>query len=389
MDDDMDLMIRRADPERDGEVRRLEPLALQELWQRMADRDDRQRRRRRTRTLATVGVVVVVCGTTVGVAMGTLPADGPAPSAAAAQLRTIAAHAVAPVNMPANGSWLRRTLAFSITSPSPDAPTGATVAGTMSTWASGTKSCREVAFQPVQFSSSTREAAWQAAGLSTSPIASKGPDGYCTTAAPTAYAQTHPSSVLSNGILPIDVSALTSDPAMLASELEAGTTGIPSLDTVTSSSTADPSQDPISSTEVPFARAALLLLAPVTGTWPGFRSVVYQALSLLPHVSALGTTTTHTGASGQGFAASTRPGAVAIVVDGGGNLLEVRNFPDWIVQWVDLVVTAFSPAGSNAQIFTPPLVSQLPFAADWIDPIGTPAVVTTKAIPPLRDAYAS
>lgn len=387
MDDDMDLMIRRADPERDHDVRRLEPLTPHEFWQRMVDRRDRQRRRRRARTLAMVGAVAVVCGTTVGVAMESLPADGPASSAAAAQLRTIADHAVAPVNMPANGSWLQRTLAFSITSPSSDVLTSATVTGTMSTWASGTKSCQKVTFQPVQFSSSARSTAWQAAGLSTSPIASGGPHGYCTTAAPTDYAQTHPNSVLSNGILPIDVSTLTSNPAMLADELEAGTTGIPSLDTVTSSPTGDPSQNPISSTEVPFARAALLLLAPVTGTWPGFRSVVYQALSLLPHVSALGTTTTHTGATGQGFAASTRAGAVAIVVDGNGDLLEVRNFPDWIVMWAELVSTAFLLPGHSTDILMPPLVSQLPFAADWIDPVGTPAVVTTNAIPPLRDAY--
>jgi hypothetical protein len=388
MDDDMDLMIRRADPERDPGAPGPEPLAPHDFWQRMMDRRDRQRRRRRARTLAVVGVVAVVCGTPVGVVMGSLPADGPASSAAAAQLRTIAAHAVAPVNMPANGSWLQRTLAFSITSPSSDATTSATVTGTMSTWASGTKSCQKVTFQPVQFSSPARSTSWQAAGLSASPIASGGPHGYCTTAAPTDYAQTHPSSVLSNGILPIDVSTLTSNPAMLADELAAGTTGIPSLDTVTSSPTGDPSQNPISSTEVPFARAALLLLAPVTGTWPGFRSVVYQALSLLPHVSALGTTTTHTGATGQGFAASTHPNAVAIVVDGSGNLLEVRHFPDWIVVWAELVATAFSPPGSTAKMFTPPLVSQLPFATGWIDPVGTPAVVTTSAIPPLRDTYA-
>ncbi|MHB8220799.1 MAG: hypothetical protein ACYDHU_10860 [Acidimicrobiales bacterium] len=176
----------------------------------------------------------------------------------------------------------------------------------------------------------------------------------------------------SHGLQPIDVSTLTSDPAILASELATGSTGIPSLDKV-------PQSDP----QAPFKRAVLLLMAPVVGAGPGFQSVVYQALSLLPHVVALGTITTHTGAVGQGFAASAAPNAEVIVVDSHGGLLELRNFT-LLETWATLVATSFATTPGQPAIAMPPLLGQVVFTTSWVDPAGTPAVVKKSAIPPLR-----
>jgi len=389
MVDDMDLWIRQADPMGDREAPDLGSFSPDHLWQRVLDRRDLQRKKRRVRKFAIVGVAAAFCAT-VGLIAGVLPTGGPGlrDASAAAKLRTIAGNAVAPITdnavapvpMPASGSWVQRTFAFSITSSrstsGPSTSTNAataTLSGTLKTWASGTMSCLLATFQPAQFGSSKRETAWQDAGLATSPTTVNEPHGHCSTAlGPTSYAHAHPTSVTSHGLLPIDVSTLTSAPAVLASELEAGTTGIPSLDKLHQS-------DP----QAPFKRAVLLLMAPVVGAEPGFESVVYQALSMLPHVVALGTITTHTGADGQGFAASAAPNAEAIVVDSHGDLLEIRNFT-LLETWATLVATSFATTPGLPAFAMPPLLGQVVFTSSWVDPVGTPAVVTKSAIPPLR-----
>jgi hypothetical protein len=391
MVDEMDLLIRQADPMQDQKAPDPGSISPDHLWQRILDRRDLQRKRRRVRKFVVVGVAAAVCAT-VGLIVGVLPTDGPGlrDASAAAELRTIADnavapitdHAVAPVPMPANGFWVQRTFAFSITSPRSTSGTStttdtatATVSGTLKTWASGTMSCLSATFQPVQFGSPKRETAWQDAGLASSPTTVNEPHGYCSTAlGPTYYAHSHPTSVTSQGLQPIGVSTLTSDPAVLASELETGTTGIPSLDKVAQS-------DP----QAPFKRAVLLLMAPVVGAEPGFQSVVYQALSLLPHVVALGTITTHTGAVGQGFMASSAPDAEAIVVDSHGNLLEIRNFT-FLETWATLVATSFATTPGQPAIGMPPLFGQVVFTTSWVDPVGTPEVVTKSTLPPLRQA---
>ncbi|HEX3728743.1 MAG TPA: hypothetical protein VHV47_02995, partial [Opitutaceae bacterium] len=124
-----------------------------------------------------------------------------------------------------------------------------------------------------------------------------------------------PTPVISDGLLPIDVSALPASAEALAKTLEAGNTGVPSLD-----------QEKIDGPDPAFERAVLLLLAPMIGAQPRFSAVTYQAIALLPGVVSLGTVSTHSGKTGQGFAAGKGANAVAIVVSRTGTLLEVRNF---------------------------------------------------------------
>ncbi len=317
----------------------------------------------------------------------------------AAQLRAIAANtapavaddSVAAVPDPKNGSWAQRTFAFSITSSGSNASGSsggagsATVSGTLRIWASGTASCVAASFGPVQFSSPARSAAWERAGLATSPTTVHQPHGHCTTAVgPRLHTVTpdNPTSVTSTGILPIDVSSLTSDPSTLATELENGTTGLPSLDKI-----------PQTGPDVGFERAVVLLVAPPVDAGPGFPSVVYQALSLLPGVTALGAVTTPTGAAGQGFAASSAPDAEAIVLSPTGALFEIRNFVlqsatprDFTLRivWATLVGTYFAASPGIPAIAEQPLLTQDVFVTNWLDPVGTPTVVPTRAMPALQ-----
>jgi hypothetical protein len=100
------------------------------------------------------------------------------------------------------------------------------------------------------------------------------------------------------------------------------------------------------------------------------------------------TVSTHSGKTGQGFAAGKGANAVAIVVSRTGTLLEVRNFRSgaWNGLWAELVATSFSATNlaAVANIGNPPLVSQLSFTTDWLDPNGPPSAVDPATIPTFR-----
>ncbi|MHB1517333.1 MAG: hypothetical protein ACYCVN_07010 [Acidimicrobiales bacterium] len=372
MNDDLDVMIQSADPFADAAASGVGP--SETLWRTINERRGHGRAvGAHTRAIAVSGIVVVL-GISLALVAGALPGSGPlSDSAAAAQLRAIAANAGSPQTVPGGGLWLHRTLAFSLQS-SP--PVGATLTGTVDTWVSGTQACQAAVFQPAQFGSAAAASAWRSAGLSTSPVA-PGAQGYCGATARPGWHGMDSRSGLSDGITPIDVSGLTSDPATLAHELETGTTGIPSLDHMGSQSTP----------QAAFDRAVLLLVAPLTGAQPGVLSSLYDALALLPHVSGLGTVTTHAGTRGEGFSASTTRGAVTIVVNSHtGQLLEVRNlqFVAWRALWASMVVVSFTASGSTSGILDSPLSEQLYFSHNWIDPVGPPTVVGGNSIPHLR-----
>jgi len=115
----------------------------------------------------------------------------------------------------------------------------------------------------------------------------------------------------------MDVSSLPTDPADLAKELNDGTTGIPALDGLISDKAAP---------NMAFQRAAMLLIGPLVGGTSQFDAVLYQAIAMLPRVTALGPMTTQKGQTGEGFASGPGSGQSTVVVDPEtGALLEVRG----------------------------------------------------------------
>lgn len=384
MTDALDQRIRQEDPMADPGAPEPESLISGDFWQKVAERRERDGRQRRRKVAAAV-IVALVVGLALGFAPGGIGASGQA-AAAAQALRTIADHARNSVSSPAGGTWLHRTMDFSITSPTTTIEGGkataarsVTLAGVLQSWAKGTKACESSTFQPAQFGSPRRQADWQAVGLEISPTA--GAHGYCTTGIKPLPGFT-PTKVLSNGILPINVSHLPDKPAMLARVLRTGKSGVPSLDRGVTQR----------SPQAPFERAVLLLLAPTVGAGPGFPSEVYQAMALLPHVVSLGTVWTHMGKTGQGFAASKGSDAVTMVVNHRGTLLEVRNLQitAWKGNWATLVAQSFAATSDKAESWAdPPLANQLVFRTSWVDPVGPSTSVGATVVPAFRERVKS
>jgi hypothetical protein len=148
-------------------------------------------------------------------------------------------------------------------------------------------------------------------------------------------------------------------PSTLAQELESGTTGIPALDQLLSDKAAP---------NPGFQRAAMLLIGPTVGTTPQFAAALYQAIALLPGVTALGPITTHDGATGERASprgpgvdsppsSSTRPP---------GQLLEVRGLDD---------SDSLSSIAPNYLDGGPMVVNEYSAQLQWLDPIGSPSVI--------------
>jgi hypothetical protein len=121
-----------------------------------------------------------------------------------------------------------------------------------------------------------------------------------------------------------------------------------------------------------FERAANLLVGPTAGSSPAFTSALFKALALIPDVSALGSTTTHSGASGLGFSGDSETGKSVIVVDPEtGALLEAKNLQSPIVF-----------QGLGPSYLAPPPTPNIGTEGgsygtviQWLDPIGSPEVV--------------
>jgi hypothetical protein len=153
-------------------------------------------------------------------------------------------------------------------------------------------------FGTAQFTSPAARAAWSAAGL---PIQLSGAEQYFTGGG-------------SNGL---DVASLPVDAIALRALIAKGKTGIPEVDRVPAGPGATGQ------------RVTLLLLGPDIGATRQFYSALYQVLSKLPGVKKLGTVTTHSGNTGEGFALGT-PGPAdeqeRIILDPRtGTLLEAQN----------------------------------------------------------------
>jgi RNA polymerase sigma factor (sigma-70 family) len=220
------------------------------------------------------------------------------------------------------------------------------------------QTCTTLSAQPAQFASPAEQAAWNNLHL----LATPNP--------PTASAclqsgdgATPPDAITGAGQL-IDVSSLATDPSTLEQELENGTTGIAALDQLLPDQAAP---------NPGFQRAAMLLIGPTIGATEQFDAALYRAIALLPGVASLGSTTTHEGQTGQGYASGPGASQSTIVVNPStGQLLEVRGLDDSD----SLTSLATHYLGSG-----PMLVNAYSTQLQWLDPDGSPSVVELSNLP--------
>jgi hypothetical protein len=235
----------------------------------------------------------------------------------------------------------------------------ATIGLSVQKWSTASgQTCTALTAQPAQFASASEQVAWVGLHLLVTPEPQtaneclQGGGG----AAP-------PDAITGAGQL-IDVSSLPAHPVILAQELEAGTTGIPALDQLRSDEAAP---------NPGFQRAAMLLIGPTVGATPQFAAALYQAIALLPGVTALGPTTTHDGETGEGFASGPGNGQSTIVVDPStGQLLEVRGLDD---------SDSLSSIAGNYLGGGPMVVNEYSSQLQWLDPVGSPSVIGLSDLP--------
>jgi len=230
----------------------------------------------------------------------------------------------------------------------------ATVGATVQQWTDKQgNSCISAASGTAQFASPVNAAAWKAAGLLDSP--SGQPSTSCEVVAGQSTNNSDPAIV-------INVSNLTTNPSVLAGELATGTTGIRAVDLRDSEIT----------------RAAMLLIGPTNGATPQITAAIYGALSTMPGLKALGQLTTHSGATGLGFAGTSFEGETTLIVDPAtGALLEARNVVAPLLFW-----------GLGRGYLAPPPTPSIgteggsyQITLQWLDPEGPPALVGSNALP--------
>jgi len=283
------------------------------------------------------------------------------PVAAAAALKEIAANAGnQPVPQLSDGQLLHTSERVSMfaqvsqvgSTPTPDAQ--ATVGATVQQWSDKQgNSCISATSGTAQFASPVNAAAWKAAGLLDSP--SGQPSTTCELVAGQSTYNSDPAVV-------INVSNLTTNPSVLAGELATGTTGIRAVDQRDSEIT----------------RAAMLLIGPTNGASPQITAAIYGALSTMPGLKALGQLTTHSGATGLGFAGTSFEGETTLIVDQAtGALLEARN-----------VAAPLLFQGLGRGYLAPPPTPSIgteggsyQITLQWLDPEGPPALVGPSALP--------
>ena len=123
----------------------------------------------------------------------------------------------------------------------------------------------------------------------------------------------------------------------------------------------------------------MLLIGPTLGATPQFDASLYQAIALLPGVTALGPMTTHRGEMGQGFASGPGTGQSVIVVDPStGRLLEVRGLDD---------SDSLSSIAGNYLGSGPMMVDAYSAQLQWLDPFGSPSVINLSDLPATVPVY--
>jgi hypothetical protein len=298
------------------------------------------------------------------------------PEAAAAQLMHLASVVQPPTELQA-GQWSTDEMRGVVKADrftlgkTPEPNVQASIPLTLQTWSNSSGSmCTSETFGTATFASSTDAAAWNALGLIDTPA--NQPITGCDGGVEAAWDSTGP---------PVfDVSNLTHDPATLASELQNGNTGIPSLDQ------ADVNEE---HQVAGFIRLADLLVGPNIGQWSGFGKEILQTMSLLPGVVSLGDLTAHSNAIGPAFTVNDevelnpKTGAVEwkwaapiVILDAEtGTLLEVRNISIPILQGA-----AQDFVGSpNAPVYTQG--GGYGISTTWADPVGSPSVIDQGSLP--------
>ena len=215
------------------------------------------------------------------------------------------------------------------------------------------------------FASPINESAWKAAGLPVDPDT------------PTS------TTCALEGTGVIDASKLPTEPAVLAQELDNGTTGIPLLD-----------QELVSGSGGGFDRAVLLLIGPTVGTSAAFYSSLFDAMAKLQGVTDLGQMRTSQSQTGIGFSIHGDSRTSVLIVDPStGALLEARNIPDQ--QAFAGFGASCSPANLSVagSIFlqqldpiSAPAVSHLPAGLSPPLPLGSSGTVTATTKPGVTDA---
>ena len=297
------------------------------------------------------------------------------PVAAAAQLARLAG-AAPPAPALRAGQWstyrMQGVVTAQITTvgtlPTPAA--AATIPLSSQVWSDATGStCTSQEFGTASFASPVNAQAWHAIGLTDTPA--NQPVTGCVAGREASWAG---SSAV------IDVSTLTHDPRVLATELQAGTTGIQALDDAARGD---------SPHVAGFIRLTFLLVGPTTGQWSGWGREMLRTMSLLPGVIALGDRTSHEDRTGPAFTVgeqvvlNPRTGAVedrwkgpTLILDAKtGALLEARTFNIPLLQsagqdFVGSPDAAVVTQGVGYGVTT-----------DWVDPVGGPHVVDADAVP--------
>jgi hypothetical protein len=157
----------------------------------------------------------------------------------------------------------------------------------------------------------------------------------------------------------LDVSQLPTGETQLSEEIENGTTGIHSIDTVSAGINTD------------FERVALLLTGPDIGATPQFTSALYEVLSGLPGVTLLGPTTSDSGQSGLGFSApSTGKDPTTVIVNPNtGSFIELRYNDD-----NGPAPNGTFGGGSSSIAFTT--------SAEWVEPLQS-TIAASSSLPPV------
>lgn len=338
----------------------------------------RPRRRTGRRLRWGTGVTLVAAASAAAVLLVAPSAKIPGSPAAAAEIARLA-EAVQPVPPLGAGQWyqyqLQGELSANVTSGTKAAPISATanIPVTIGDWSNGTAAvCSSQQFGTVTFDTPANAQAWQTMGLTTIP-ANQPATGCAAGLEGTEGGAGTP-------VGPIDVSNITHDPATLATQLEAGTTGILVIDNYAHG---EPAR------LVGFLRLTDLLVGPVKGQWSGFGQEILNTMALLPGIEALGTTTTHSGAHGLAFSmpkqVTLNPATGAVVYTytpptvvlgpQDGSLLEARDFDFPVLQ-----SAAQDFVGSPTALVYNDGVGY-GVTAQWIDPLSGLQVIDPSALP--------
>ena len=293
---DIDQALLSADPANQVDLPGSDSIVGRRVWARLQFEVRSQhemtepRVRRRPRLLAAAICVAAVIAATV-VSYEVIPIGGGSPSAQAALLRISQAAADHPTDLTLNpGQWLTSsydtTANVTVNSEDPGHTFSASIFGTIATWTnSNGVVCVIDSYSTPTFSSATDRQNWVTEGLKTSASSD---DQTCSTGAASGA---------------VDVSELSTDPQVLATQLVSGTTGISALDSG--------SLMGFSNTTTGFQRALELLVGPTIGDTGRFYSTLLAAIAYMPGIADLGSQPTPQGISGEAFSATAPNGRVS------------------------------------------------------------------------------